>query len=931
MSTGPPDALVGPGHQGPSVFALPPRTSFRFALLIAAVLASSTFIYQTIYLATPRGGAWQVLARRCMAAAMAHRPVGWIAYAAALTRAAQCRSGAEHVEALWTLLGVALLTVLAGVIYAAQPWWYRRRMGLRPLADQGPAAAVRAPGAQATAALLSRLEVLRQRAGTGPVTWLLQPLNVRLSAFAFGGFRRRFVAISGGAAVAVSRQPAAFDAVVLHELSHIKNRDIHQTYLAVAIWRSFVVAVLAPMAVLLIVSRELGSPPRLAWRVAVLALIVYLLRNSILRSREFDADARVRQIDPGTGLSQVLDGLPPRLGRRLWHLGWRHPSGADRAAALLDGGPLFRCGFWDGLAVGLVAAIGVNAAQQALPLVTTSTQVATLIPAAVFGIFCAGALTAALWRKQLLQPPAAAGPGWPVGLGLGLGLAVGPVISLSTALDNGIAPDTLRPGAFALLAGWIALVTLIVAPFPQWIGYWADAWQHPAGDGSRVPARAGLLVASAAAWVVLVLGLTVLLDGFILFQGVDTDAASTASVQGGSFWLVYVSEQPGAWAVGLVVVAVPLAAYLAGSRVRSPEDRAPAAPRLRPAARWAGLCLAGGLTSVMLTLAISGVAHARVAAPMRWNSAFLVNVVFFDVQAVVVVAAACALIAAVWARSVRALVLAVAVAAVVAALGVVAVINLGSIGSCIGALNLTYTHPPAGGCPSFVGGAFLGQQILYAATEAVLASIIFIPAARYAGARLARRWPRPSPSPAGLPPAARARRPRRAAIMLAALGTGAVVIAALAGAALWGSQAGTHDVAALSSIGSDGWIRGPGYQFRLCPSWYDAAQPGHPDGARVVYSVTGTVVYLASAPVNAAVEASTNAELLRQGGRAGQLDGTRGLEAILVLGGVRQNVWFGMHGPRWYLIEIPLSAYALGPADCGVVTMVRSWRWNAAG
>jgi Zn-dependent protease with chaperone function len=102
---------------------------------------------------------------------------------------------------------------------------------------------------------------------------------------------------------------------VLHELSHIRNRDIDQTYLAIAIWRAFVVTALLPLAGLLIFSRQLSWPP-LLWRVVVLALLVYLLRNSILRAREWDADARVAELDPGTSLGAVLADLPPRRGSR---------------------------------------------------------------------------------------------------------------------------------------------------------------------------------------------------------------------------------------------------------------------------------------------------------------------------------------------------------------------------------------------------------------------------------------------------------------------------------------------------------------------------------------------------------------------------------------------------------------------------------------
>lgn len=48
-----------------------------------------------------------------------------------------------------------------------------------------------------------------------------------------------------------TRQPAAFEAVILHELAHIRNKDVNQTYLAIAIWRAFVLAALLPLAGLL--------------------------------------------------------------------------------------------------------------------------------------------------------------------------------------------------------------------------------------------------------------------------------------------------------------------------------------------------------------------------------------------------------------------------------------------------------------------------------------------------------------------------------------------------------------------------------------------------------------------------------------------------------------------------------------------------------
>ena len=401
------------------------------------------------------------------------------AYTKALLQAYACRSGAERVAGLWILAGIGMLALLAGAIYCAQPWWYQRRMYLVILTAEG------AP------AVLRRLEQLRQRTGTGPVSWLFQPSNRRMSAFAFGRFRRHFVAVSGGAVVMAVRQPAAFDAVILHELAHIRNRDVNQTYLAIAIWRAFVLAALLPLAGLLAFSQVPVSVPRVLWRVAVLTLTVYLLRNSVLRSREFGADARVRELDPDTVLGTVLAGLPPRRGRRVWHLGWSHPSGQERAAALADPEPLYRCGFWDGLAIGLIAAIGAAATQNIVYIPITGSLDGVLISTGLFALFCGPAVAVAIWRKQFLAPETVTPRGWTVGLGLGIGLAVGPVIELSAVLDQGLAPDSLRPAAIGLLAVWIGLVTLTFVSFPVWIGYWADAWQQRSGrTAPRVPLAA---------------------------------------------------------------------------------------------------------------------------------------------------------------------------------------------------------------------------------------------------------------------------------------------------------------------------------------------------------------------------------------------------------------------------------------------------------
>jgi len=885
------------------VFALPVSTSFRFTLLIAAVAASSFFVYQGIYLATPRGPALISLMLRCRNQALAPHLSGVIATNNALQQAAVCYSGGERAEGLWSLLGVGVLLVVTGAIFLTQPWWYRRRRHLTELT-----------GADA-ADLVSRLEGVRQRARTGPVVWLLQPFDARLSAFAFGWPRRRFVAISGGAAVAAVRKPAAFDAVIMHELAHIKNRDIDQTYLALAIWRAFVVAALLPLAVLLIFSRVLSEPQQLIWRVAVTALIVYSLRNAILRSREFDADARARQLDPGTALGTVLAGMPVRTGRRIRHLGWTHPSGQERAAALLDPAPLYRFGFWDGLAVGLVAALGASAAHEILVLLTTAVGIRYVVTAIIFAAFAGPAVAVAMWRRQLVEADPGVVKGWAAGPGLGLGLALGPVIALSAAYTQALAPDHLSLAAVGVLAVWTGLVIVIFTPFPVWVGHWADAWQQRAdARPSRVPARGAMVAAAVAAWAVMAVGLFLLLETFtLLFDGFSAAAEwhqLPDSLRGTA--LVVVAHGSG-WVVCLLVVGMPLAAALAYRRWRRPGDAHDAAGSRRRWLATAVLCLAGCLTAVGLTFGVSAVTHARIAQAVRWSPDFLSRLVFFDEQAIVVVAVACALIAAARARSAVGVALSVVVAAAVAVVGGLALSNVGAIDHCFGSLSIQYARPPAGSCLTSPDTLFLRQVVLGAA----LVSIVFVPAAYVAGLLLRRR--------------AQGRRTARVRA-LGWLAAAAAVIAVVTGTALWGPGASAQSVKPAGSIGSDGWIRGYDYEVRLIPSWYAVTNTGKPGLMYFTFPIDGAYIQLETlGGITPVAIANYRSYLLRLGARPTVLDGAQGLLAArsgLPAGMLEQ--WFIVRGPVVHVVTLYRSP--AWPQDSpylrgAFTSILRTWRW----
>ena len=887
-------------------FALPVSTSFRFALLIAAVVASSFLTYEGIYLATSRGPALVSLVERCRAQALAPHPSGAIAISSALHQASVCYSGGQRTEAWWGLLGIGVLLVVAGAIFLAQPWWTRRRTHLTELAGPGDADLVR------------RLESVRQRAGTGPVVWLLQPLNARLSAFTFGRPGRRFVAVSGGAAVAAIRKPAAFEAVILHELAHIKNRDIDQTYLALAIWRAFVVAALLPLAVVLIVSRVLGEPQLLIWRMAVLAVIVYSLRNAILRSREFDADARARTIDHGIALDTVLADRPARTGRQVWPVGWKHPSGRDRVAALADPAPLFRFGFWDGLAIGLVTALGTVAAHEIVTLLSTTIGIHWIVPAIIFAALAGPALAVAMWRRQLREPDAGQVRGWAAGLGLGLGLAVGPVVTPLAAYSQALAPDHPSLASFGILAVWIVLVVLTFTPFPVWIGHWADAWQLRGDTPARVPARGAMVAAAVAAWAVMAAGLYLLQENSTEILGLSSAADEWHELPE---WLrgeaLVIAQAPSGWLVCLLVVGMPVAAAVAYRRWRRPAGTTDGSPRRR---RWLApvlLGLAGSLAAVALLLAVSALAHARIAEAVRWSPGFAVGLSFFDQQAIVVIAVVCALVAAAGMRSALGVALSVVVGAAVAAIGGVALPNVQSMEHCFTSLSVQYAHPPAGGCLTTPDTLILGEVVLGAA----LVSLLFVPAAYAAGMLLRRRIRRP---------AGRQRAGRQALGWLAAA---VAAVAAIAGTALWAPSASAQGIKPAGSIGHDGWIRGYGYTVRLIPNWYDLGSEGHAGLQVLSFPLDGGYIVLDAVKATPAVVASDRSVLRRLGAHPAALDGTPG--SLLARPGLAHHVleqWFVVRGPVFYLVTLYNSTTF--PEDAPYLQnayayMLSSWHWTS--
>ncbi|MEU3048057.1 M48 family metalloprotease [Streptomyces sp. NPDC006984] len=420
-----------------------------------------------------------------------------------LTAADVCGADPRVVD-LWVPVGaIVVFWLLVFTVYWLLPPWRIRRRRYVPLGDELPD-------------LARDVEILRRRARTEPVSWLAQPLDPRVSALAFGRWRRRHIVLSGGLLALRVGQPATFESVVLHELAHLRNRDVDISFLTIAAGRVGLPALLVsvPEGItwpLLWGSSTSGLVGGFAnsFQALGLLIVVPLSRRSVLRSREFYADARAQEWSTSPGALRALFG--PRDTRRpLTGTILRvHPSAQQRRAMLDDVSPLFRSGFWELCAVGYV--LGALHANMVNTFVLNAALgdgagfVKDRLAAALTGVL-AGAVVGFLALRAnegfspRARPRALRAPAWGLGCGLALG---GGVFSASTAFA--LASTGQRGAGFLPWAGLLVLSAFLSA---RWFSGTAHVWQHPAPD-RRWPAvvlcllavAVGLLFACVTLWL----------------------------------------------------------------------------------------------------------------------------------------------------------------------------------------------------------------------------------------------------------------------------------------------------------------------------------------------------------------------------------------------------------------------------------------------
>lgn len=266
---------------------------------------------------------------------------------------AACRATVANWAGVVALGGTAAVLVTAFALYWWLPAWRQRRGRL--VSVERLAVATSPHGATR---LSAHLRELAERAGVLQMpTFLVNPRALTAGAVAFGRSGRYTVCLDAGLLPRRATDPETFDAVVLHELAHVRRGDVDMAYLAVALWRVMAIGVLIPFVALQgwgVVVDAIGEGQRLDWVQATpsvgklafagfLVMQVYLARNEILRDRELcaDLDAVAAGAEPAVWADPRLVAAHPPDQRSLskvvspiLHLLRPHPTWAHRRAVL---------------------------------------------------------------------------------------------------------------------------------------------------------------------------------------------------------------------------------------------------------------------------------------------------------------------------------------------------------------------------------------------------------------------------------------------------------------------------------------------------------------------------------------------------------------------------------------------------------------------
>ncbi|SOD89242.1 M48 family metalloprotease [Streptomyces sp. Ag109_G2-15] len=437
---------------------LPGGTTSRFVLLIAAVGAGGLYVFLQAYFLVPQNADYFFgTFSRCFQDPRISLPDQTNqGYEESRRLLSACEQPAFVDQAQWIGIGFLLLCAVSSACYLSHPWWVTRsrceRFPALPSLRSRTLSRFPSKDKPEEREMAEYLADLCRAVGVQPEpVWLLDAWAASKNGLTFGLPWRRCVIVDDGLAKCFHADRDLFRAVMVHELAHLRNRDVDKTYLAFGIGWAFLIVAVMPFGALALHSAWSGGPPVLPsgalqylvdaphalGLAAALTLLVRLVRNSVLRARELHADATAAAQVGYEGAAAIPRGLPDRptsgqgsaraafarLTRRLGY--W--PTPETRQRVLREPALLTRPTVWEMLAAGVVAGVFTASADDLvdtlfrLLLGKLNTLAGNLTVGCAIGAGLAGVLAAAVWRTVAasdLEPrsPRAAWPALPTGL-----------------------------------------------------------------------------------------------------------------------------------------------------------------------------------------------------------------------------------------------------------------------------------------------------------------------------------------------------------------------------------------------------------------------------------------------------------------------------------------------------------------------------------
>jgi Zn-dependent protease with chaperone function len=486
-------ATGGRTGAAPDLAGLPAATTWRFVLLIVTTLASALALniflladLLQVFPGIPALGSRGCFTRLASDAA-ARRPGFGITFY-------NCLNSARLADGVTDVALTVLLVAVAVAIYRLYPWLVTRGVPMRTLSGLGDVVPEGVRG------LVTRTA---DEAGR-PVKVLVAIGRPGTGARAFGCFPRYRVLVDIGLITAADRDDGRLRAVLAHEIAHVRNRDIDITYLTTALWWAFLI-----VEVPLSIAADVRLPHSLlseSWRFAVALGVIWLVRSSVLRTREFYADlSAAREPTAAAPLRQVLDRARPRGAGTLAGItavAAYHPTPRARLAVLDDPSPLARVWLTDSLAAGFLIGFAYSPVNLLVELFGIPYGWRVVVLGILVGLPVAGTLAAPLWRQVFQQLSVGQLPrdAWRCSVFLATGIVIGQLVTPPLAYVNGLL-EILRSKP---LEGLTLILILYLASYVlcEWIVLCAAVWLANAHT-ARLSYRIGAVITAIVfgAWL----------------------------------------------------------------------------------------------------------------------------------------------------------------------------------------------------------------------------------------------------------------------------------------------------------------------------------------------------------------------------------------------------------------------------------------------